>query len=88
MKEVYLKKMEVVVRCYAGFKGEERPLSFVLAGRTLEVVEVERAWHEEEAGAPSRRMACFRVRADDGAFYVLSRDEASGRWTLGMNREP
>jgi hypothetical protein len=51
--------------------------------RTLEVLEVERGWYEEDRVAPGgRRKACFRVRADDGKAYGLSRDEASGRWTL------
>jgi hypothetical protein len=75
--------MEVIVRCYAGFKGEERPVSFDLEGRDLGVVEIERAWYEEGADEPGRRNARFRVRADDGNVYVLSREEASGRWTVG-----
>lgn len=75
--------MEVEVRCYSGFKGEERPVSFTCAGRTLEVLEVERSWREEDRSAPGVRLkACFRVRADDGKVYVLSRDDRDGSWTL------
>lgn len=75
--------MEVEVRCYSGFKGEERPLSFTCAGRTLEVLEVKRSWNEEDRSATEGRLkACFRVRADDGNVYVLSRDEQDGRWAL------
>jgi hypothetical protein len=67
--------MEVVVRCYAGFKGEERPVSFDLEGRTLEVLEVELQWYEEHR-------ACFRVRADNEKAYVLCRNLADGHWEL------
>lgn len=75
--------MEVEVRCYAGFKGEERPLSIVLEGRTLEVLEVERSWREEDRSAPEPRLKdCFLVRADDGDAYVLRRDLADGRWEV------
>lgn len=75
--------MEVEVRCYAGFKGEERPVSFVLEGRALQVLEVERTWYEEDRAAPGApRRACFRVRADDGRAYVLRRDLADGRWEM------
>ena len=73
----------VEVRCYSGFKGEERPLSFTYMDRTLEVLEVERSWYEEDRAAPGgRRKACFRVRADDGSVYVLSRYEQEEQWVL------
>jgi hypothetical protein len=75
--------MEVEVRCYSGHKGEERPVSFIYAGRTFEVTGVERSWVEEDRSvAESRRKTCFRVKADDGKVYVLSRDDRDGRWTL------
>lgn len=76
--------MEVEVRCYAGYKGDERPVSFVLSGRALEVLEVERGWYEEDASAAGepQRKACFRVRAGDDRAYVLRRNVADGRWEL------
>ena len=75
--------MEVEVRCYSGFKGEERPLSFIYMDRTLEVLEVERSWYEEDRSTPEgRRKACFRVRADDDNLYVLSRCEQEEHWML------
>jgi hypothetical protein len=75
--------MEVEVRCYSGYKGEERPVSFTCAGRTFEVTGVERSWVEEDrSGAEARSKTCFRVKADDGKVYVLSRDEQDGRWAL------
>ncbi len=71
----------VEVRCYSGFKADERPLSFTLCGRELSVMAIESGWFEEDAAEPGRR-ACFRVRTDDGGLYLLSRDEGSGEWTL------
>lgn len=75
--------MEVEVRCYSGFKGEEKPISFTCGDRSLEIVEIERGWYEEDEASPGGgRKARFRVRTDDGKAYVLSRDLASGRWSM------
>jgi hypothetical protein len=63
------------VECYAGYRADERPLRFVLCGRTFEVAEVEDRWY-------SPGMIYFRVRATDGDFYVLRHDEGMDVWTL------
>ncbi len=67
------------VECYAGFRADQRPLRFVLCGRTFEVTEVQDKWY-----APSA--SYFRVRADDGNFYILRHDEAQDFWTLDAFR--
>jgi hypothetical protein len=63
------------VECYAGHKADERPLRFVLRGRQFEVHELDGQWYSPDA-------TYFRVRADDGNFYVLRHDEAQDFWTL------
>ena len=69
------------VRCYSGFKANERPLSFTLCGRELLVMDIEGSWFEEDETSRERR-ACFRVRADDGDLYLLSCDEKRDDWIL------
>ena len=66
------------VECYAGYKADERPLRFTAqapAGRTHEVKEVLDQWY----GVGFR---CFKVRADDGAIYMLKHIESDDIWTL------
>jgi hypothetical protein len=63
------------VECYAGHRADERPLRFVLRGRQFEVSELDGRWYSPDA-------SYFRVRADDGNFYVLRHDEAQDLWTL------
>lgn len=71
----------VNVKCYSGFTASERPLSFTLRGREFSVMDIEGSWYvEDESG--SKRRACFRVRADDGNLYLLSRDENKDDWFL------
>ena len=70
---------EIRVECYAGYRADERPLRFVLRGRTFEVAEVEDRWYSPGA-------IYFRVHADDGNFYVLRHDEGIDTWTLSAFR--
>ena len=66
------------VECYAGYKADERPLRFTAqkaGARTFEVKEVLDQW----CGVG---YCCFKVRADDGAIYILKHTETDDIWTL------
>lgn len=70
------------VECYAGYKADERPLRFtplVPDARTYEVGEVIDQWY-------GLNYRYFRVRADDGHFYILRHDEREDVWTLDSFR--
>jgi hypothetical protein len=66
---------EIRVECYAGYRADERPLRFVLRGREFQVQELDGQWYSPEN-------TYFRVRADDGNFYVLRHHEIQDIWTL------
>jgi hypothetical protein len=66
---------EIRVECYSGYRADERPLRFVLRGREFRVEELDGQWHSAEN-------TYFRVRADDGNFYVLRHHEIQDIWTL------
>lgn len=67
------------VECYAGYKGDERPLRLHLGERTLEVVAVEDRWY-------SPGETYFRVLTADGDRYVLRHIEAQDVWSLTAYR--
>jgi len=69
----------VKVECYAGHKGEERPVRFTLGGRVLEVYEIEDRWY-----SPSSQY--FRIRTYDRTVYVLRHDEEDDVWTVDAFR--
>ncbi len=71
--------MELRVECYAGFRGEQEPRSFLLGERRLAVREIVDRWIE-----PGRRW--FKVKADDGDTYILRHDESDGTWELAAFR--
>jgi len=66
--------LDVQVRCYAGYRGEETPREVVKEGRALEILEILDRWLE-----PGRR--CFRICTEDGVA-VLVHEEARNRWRL------
>lgn len=67
--------MLVTVECYSGYRTDERPLRFVMNGRTYDVAEVEDRWYSPHA-------IYFRVVASDGNRYVLCHDEQADVWSL------
>ena len=71
----------VEVKCYSGFKANERPLSFILHEREFSVMDIEGSWFEEDECGCTRKI-CFRVRADDGDLYLLSCAEDTCDWEL------
>ena len=69
--------MKLEVDCYAGRKGDERPLRFRLDDRAYVVEEVLEQWYGPEG-------VFYKVRADDGKLYVLGQQESlpGGSWHL------
>jgi hypothetical protein len=66
---------ELRVECYAGYRGEEEPRSFVLGERRFAVREILDRWFE-----PGARY--FKVRADDGRAFILRHDSVNDLWEL------
>ena len=70
---------EIKVECYAGYKADQRPLRFVLGENVFTVVNIEDQWYSPSA-------TYFRIRANDGNFYILRHDENEDIWTLDAFR--
>jgi hypothetical protein len=65
----------VRVECYAGYKGDERPVRLCFREKAFQVVETEDRWY-----APGATF--FRVVVDGGERYVLRHEEAQDVWSL------
>jgi hypothetical protein len=74
--------MKIEVDCYAGRKGEERPIRFRLHGHEYEVRELLDQWY-----GPDDEF--FKVRASDGNLYILRHQSSvpGGDWQLVSYRE-
>jgi hypothetical protein len=71
----------VHVECYAGYKGDERPVKLEISGTMVDVAEVEDRWYSPGA-------TYFRVLLTNGERYVLRRQDAQDTWTLQAFRSP
>ena len=71
----------VRVECYAGYKGDERPVKLQLGEQMVDIAEVEDRWYSPGA-------TYFRVLLANGERYVLYREEAQDVWTLEAFRAP
>ncbi len=70
---------EMRVECYAGYRADQRPIRFILRGHVFEITEVQDQWYSHGA-------VYFRVRTEDGDYFVLRHDEAQDVWSLDAFR--
>jgi hypothetical protein len=71
----------VRVRCYAGYRGEEAPRSFVFGEQEVKVVAIVEAWRTPQA-------RYFKVQAEGGTLYVLCHQERDDLWQLTATEQP
>lgn len=71
------RRIDVV--CYAGFRSEESPRSFLLGEERIEVTSITKEWVEENA-ADRTLKRFFRVKGSDGFIYTLYYDEGVSAW--------
>ena len=69
----------VRVECYSGYKAEERPARIVFEAQSIEIAEVEDRWYSPGA-------IYFRVRTEDGDYFVLRHDEPQDVWSVDAFR--
>ncbi len=72
---------EVNVTVYAGYKGGERPKSFIVEGKIVEIIENVERWIEEDKDT-RRRRRFFLVKGSDEKVYTLYFDEHAQKWHL------
>lgn len=72
---------EISVTTYAGYKGGERPKSFTVDEKVIEVVEIVKMWIEEDRDT-RRQKRFFTVKGNDGKIHTVYYDETAQRWYL------
>lgn len=65
----------IKVVAYAGYQGEQEPRSFHYRGERLQVLGIADRWYD-----PAGKY--FKVRASDGAQYLLRCDAETSEWSL------
>ena len=67
--------MRITVQTFAGYKGDERPVSFSRDGQTFRIMEIIDRWYDPDHNS-------FKVLADDGKTYLLRHDMNADDWEL------
>lgn len=65
----------VTVQTYDGFRAAESPRRFFIAGRKVEIIQIEKSWL-----TPGCRY--FLVRGNDDLIYLLEYLEKTDLWNL------
>jgi hypothetical protein len=63
------------IRCWSGYKAIEKPISFHVDDRQIEVRTILKSWREPDC-------LCFRVETDDGRVYELRQNEYEDSWQV------
>ncbi len=67
--------MQVKVRCYSEYRGEETPKYLLMGTRKIEVRKILDRWL-----APDHRY--FKVVGHDNAIYIIRHDQVKWQWKL------
>jgi hypothetical protein len=70
---------KVCVMAYSGYRGEETPKAFMLGGKRIEVVEIQKRWIEEATGDRATKRF-FEVKGSDGGIHKIFYDEKTAEW--------
>jgi len=68
-------QMRITVQTYAGYRGDERPVSFSWEGRTFRIIEIIDRWYDPDHNS-------YKVLADDGTTYLLRHDMNADSWEM------
>jgi hypothetical protein len=63
------------VSCYSGYRANERPVTFIVRGRKLEVKEILDRWY-------GLNHSYFKVLGNDQKVYLIKYDQDEDLWTL------
>jgi len=63
------------VRCLAGFRADERPISFLLGASEIQVRSILESWREPD-------YLFFKVEAEDGSLYELRNHQYEDYWEV------
>ena len=73
---------EVIVECYAGYKGEEAPRAFICRNQRYENLEILDRWYEGGMDPAGLAHNYFRVKTPDGENFLLRYTPRFEAWTL------
>ena len=75
------------VTCYEGYKANESPRSFEWKDRTYEITQIIDRWYDSRPDGKSEITDYFKVRADDGATYIIRYNRLFASWAIRVGQK-
>ena len=75
-----VKEERIDVVTYAGYKGEERPMSLIIREKRIEIINMWESSLKEDIVSGTRKRS-FVVEGSDGLLYRVSYYEDRGEWS-------
>ena len=72
----------IQVTCYAGYKSNESPRSFLWDERVLNITKIVDRWYDSSVDARSEVTDYFRVQTDDGDTYIICYNRLFDSWAV------
>jgi protein-tyrosine-phosphatase len=70
------------VTCYAGYKSNESPRSFVWGERVFNITRIVDRWYDSSVDVRSEVADYFKVEADDGGTYIIRYNRLFDSWAV------
>ena len=70
------------VTCYAGYKSNESPRSFVWGERVFKITRIVDRWYDSSVDARTEVADYFKVLADDGDTYIIRYNRLFDSWAI------
>ena len=76
----------IEVQCYAGYKSNERPVSFLFHGREFRVMKIIDRWYEGSADSSMPMLDYFNIQTDDGDHYIIRYNHLFDKWSVAIHK--
>ncbi len=77
-----VKHEKVQVKCYSGFKANERPTAFTHQGRHHEIAEILDRWFEGGLDPSQPKTDYFKIKTMEGDVFLLRYLSLSYAWAV------
>lgn len=72
----------IQVKCYSGYKANERPIAFIYKGKEYQIGSIESQICRRSSTEKAISMREFKVRVQGGEVCILIFDEATEEWYI------
>jgi uncharacterized surface anchored protein len=73
---------QIEVKCYSGYKVNERPVAFTYQGHRHEVAEIIDRWYEGGTDPTRPEIDYFKVKTTNGEVYLLRHLSLFDAWSI------